>query len=565
MANVAKWLRQWIVVPPFVGSNPIVRPFFHPWVLMSRSFWQRLLGLVLVLLLSTILGACGGDRLRTTAGDTIVIGTTARLRTLDPADAYETLAGLLLYNMGDRLYTYAPDSHELVPQLATALPEVSEDGLTYRIPLRRGVRFHDGTEFNAAAMAFSLQRFMESGGQPSSLLAGRVAAIRAIGEDLLEIQLKEPFVALPHLLAFSGLCAVSPTVYAAAGDRFLPTQFVGTGPYRLAAYGTDGVRLEPFREYWGEAPRNAGIRLQIFSSSANLYNAFRTGSVDVAAGALDPNQIRALKEQASRYHWQAIAGVGNAITVLSVNLRQPPWDQLAARQLLAASINRHRLEERVFLGQVDPLYSLVPSLFPVSEPVFRERYGDGQPATLRQWLEAVPTPLVVNLWYRANVPSNVLAATVLKASLERDLGDRVQVQLDSADAATIYRNLPSGAYPLVMLDWYGDFYDPDNYLEPFLSCDRGSLSTGCESGASAAWGSFFYSPEANALIAASRREANPQQRDALLRQLQVLNAEAVAFIPLWQSQTTLFAQPNIRGLALNVNQYFSFAALQKSP
>lgn len=530
------------------------------------SVARRLLWGCLVLLLGLLLVACGGDVPRQ-GDDSIVIGTTARLRTLDPADAYENLAGLLLLNLGDRLYTY--EGTNLIPQLATALPEVSEDGLTYRIPLRQGVYFHDGTPFNAAAMAFSLERFMNSGGQPASLLAGRVKEIRAIAEDLLEIHLKEPFVAFPHLLAFSGLCAVSPTAYGAAGDRFLPTQFVGTGPYRLAAYAIDGVRLEPFADYWGTKPKNAGIRIQIFSSSANLYNAFRTGAVDVAIGALDPNQIRALKAQAVTKHWQVITGAGNAVTVLSINLRQPPWDQLAARQVLAASINRQRLAERVFLGEAEPLYSLVPSLFPVSEPVFRDRYGDGDSGQIDHWLQnttiSPEQPLVVNLWYRANVPSNVLAATVLKASLERDLGDRVQVQLDSADSATIYRNLESGAYPLVLLDWYGDFYDADNYLEPFLSCDRGSVETGCEQGASAAWGSFFYSSKANALIAASRREADSQRRGALLRQLQELNAEAVAFLPLWQSKTTLFAQATVQGLALEVNQLFTFAPLQKAP
>lgn len=281
---------------------------------------RRLLWGCLVLLLSLLLVACGGDQPRQ-GDDSIVIGTTARLRTLDPADAYENLAGLLLLNLGDRLYSY--EGKDLIPQLATALPEVSEDGLTYRIPLRRGVRFHDGTPFNAAAMAFSLERFMNSGGQPASLLAGRVKEIQAIAEDLLEIRLKEPFVAFSHLLAFSGLCAVSPTAYGAAGDGFLPTQFVGTGPYRLAAYSTDGVRLEPFADYWGTKPQNTGIRLQIFSSSANLYNAFRTGAVDVAIGALDPNQIRALKTQAATKHWQVITGAGNAVTVLSINLRQP--------------------------------------------------------------------------------------------------------------------------------------------------------------------------------------------------------------------------------------------------
>ncbi|MFN3680115.1 ABC transporter substrate-binding protein, partial [Thermosynechococcus sp.] len=151
------------------------------------SVARRLLWGCLVLVLGLLLVACGGDVPRQ-GDDSIVIGTTARLRTLDPADAYENLAGLLLLNLGDRLYTY--EGTNLIPQLATALPEVSEDGLTYRIPLRQGVYFHDGTPFNAAAMAFSLERFMNSGGQPASLLAGRVKEIRAIAEDLLEIHLK---------------------------------------------------------------------------------------------------------------------------------------------------------------------------------------------------------------------------------------------------------------------------------------------------------------------------------------------------------------------------------------
>jgi len=66
----------------------------------------------------------------------IAIGTTAKIRTLDPADAYELFTNNLLYNLGDRLYTYAPGTTTLKPQLAAALPQVSEDGLTYTIPLR---------------------------------------------------------------------------------------------------------------------------------------------------------------------------------------------------------------------------------------------------------------------------------------------------------------------------------------------------------------------------------------------------------------------------------------------
>ncbi|MEY3221861.1 MAG: hypothetical protein RLZZ203_717, partial [Cyanobacteriota bacterium] len=89
----------------------------------------------------------------TLAGDSrITIGTTEKPRTLDPADAYELGSLSLVFNMSDRLYTYEPGSTEIKPQLATELPKVSTDGLTYTIPIRKGVVFHDDTPFNAKAM-----------------------------------------------------------------------------------------------------------------------------------------------------------------------------------------------------------------------------------------------------------------------------------------------------------------------------------------------------------------------------------------------------------------------------
>ncbi|OBQ37817.1 MAG: peptide ABC transporter substrate-binding protein, partial [Aphanizomenon flos-aquae WA102] len=127
----------------------------------------------------------------TVAGDSrITIGTTGKPRTLDPADAYELSSLGLIFNMSDRLYTYEPGSTEIKPQLATELPKVSADGLTYTIPIRKGVVFHDQTPFNAKAMEFSIQRFIENKGKPSFLLSDTVASVKATGEDELTIKLK---------------------------------------------------------------------------------------------------------------------------------------------------------------------------------------------------------------------------------------------------------------------------------------------------------------------------------------------------------------------------------------
>ncbi len=125
--------------------------------------------------------SCTGSQTSAPTGDTssqsaagsnrLAVGSVEKPRTLDPADGYEVAISDIITSLGDRLYTYVGDTEQLAPQLATELPTISDDGLTYTIPLREGVVFHDGEPFNAEAMAFSLRRFSENGGKPSALLS----------------------------------------------------------------------------------------------------------------------------------------------------------------------------------------------------------------------------------------------------------------------------------------------------------------------------------------------------------------------------------------------------------
>lgn len=496
----------------------------------------------------------------------IVLGTTAIISTLDPADANTVFTNNLLYNLGDRLYTYQSGSTQLEPQLATALPTVSADGLTYTIPLRRGVVFHDGTPFDAAAMAFSLQRFIQNGGTPAYLMAD-VETITATAADELTIRLKQPFAAFPALLAFSGLCAVSPKAYEIKEGSFKANEFVGTGPYRLASYGTDQMRLEAFPQYWGQQPANKGIDIQFFSSPANLYNAFRTGAVDLAYQNLAIDQIRNLQVGAKTNGWQVVESRGSGIDYLTLNLNAPPLDRLEVRQAIAAVVDRPLLQERVFLGQIEPLYSLIPSILEAQSPVFKATFGDANAAKAKSLLTqlgySLANPLKLELWYRSNLVNDQLAAITLKAIAQQQLGGLLQFQLNGIESTTAYRNLDKGAYPIFLLDWSPDFLDPDNYIQPFMECTKGSPGTGCEDGASFLQGSFYYSDRANQLIKRSRQEVSPAQRNQYFDQLQTVLVEDVPFIPLWQSKDFLFAQKTIQGATLQVTQKVPFGALQR--
>jgi peptide/nickel transport system substrate-binding protein len=547
------------------------------WFFLSGRRWSRItqfLSLFCLCLLfvvscaprpQTVTPVSGAN---TPTGDgRITVGTTLKPRTLDPADAYELASLGLVFNMSDRLYTYEPGSTEIKPQLATALPKVSQDGLTYTIPLRQGVVFHDGTPFNAKAMEFSIQRFIENKGKPSFLLADTVDSIKATGENELTIKLKKPFAAFPSLLAFSGVCAVSPKAYEIGAGKFKPDIFVGTGPYKLAQYGTDSLRFDVFDKYWGKKPANKGINIQIQANAVNLFNAFRTGAVDVAYLSLQPEQIRSLEEGGKKGDWQAITAQGSVVSYLVLNRNQKPLDKPEVRAAIAALIDRPLIMQRVLFGQADPLYSMIPTTFNVSQPLFKDKYGDGNFDKVKQLLTSAgfskANPAKVQIWYPSSSPTRSLAAQTLKSLADTKLDGILQFEVTTIESATFFKDISKGLYPAALLDWYPDFLDPDNYIQPFLSCQKGSDAKGCEDGASQTQGSFYYSAAMNKLIDQQRKEQNPEARQKIFTEIQTQVATDVPYVPLWQNKDYVFAQKGVSNVQLDPTQNLVYKTIKK--
>ena len=501
------------------------------------------------------------------ANNRVTIGTTLKLRTIDPADAYENLSGELLQNLGDTLYTYESGTTKLIPHLATAMPKVSQDGLTYTIPLRQGVIFHDDTPFNAAAMEFSLQRFIKNGGSPAMLLSDAVESVKATGEYELTFQLKKPFAAFPSLLTFSGMCAVSPKAYEIGEGKFKPDTFVGTGRYKLAKYGSDSLKFDVFDKYWGEKPVNKGIDLLLLSSSSNLFNTFRTGAIDVAYLSLDVDQFRSLDEGAKKGKWQEIAGESSTVSYMTLNMKSQPLDKLEVRQAIAAAMDRPLINDRVLRGQGQPLYSLIPTTFDVQKPVFKELYGDANTAKAKELLTkagySATNPFVLQIWYPSASTKRALVASTIEALAKLKMDGIMQVEINSVEGPTLLQNIEKGIYPAVLVDWYADFFDADNYIQPFLDCATGSAAGGCEKGASQGQGSFYYNDRVNQLIDKQRKEPNPQTRKALFAEIQDILGQDVPFIPLWQDKDFTFAQNSITGVRLEPTQSFPFWFLKK--
>jgi peptide/nickel transport system substrate-binding protein len=532
--------------------------------LLKVGQYFSLFSLCLVLAVS-----CGGGNSSTPAdssagavgaGNRVAIGTTLSARTLDPADAYETFPGILLYNLGDRLYTYTPGTTDLVPQLATALPTVSADGLTYTIPLRDDVKLHDGTAFNAEVMAFSIQRIIENGGRPASLLGDKIESASAADTGELVIKLKQPFTAFPALLTFSGVTPVSPEQYEVGAGSFKPDTFIGSGPYKLASFSSDVIKLDVNPDYWGEKPANGGIDIQVFTSAVNLYNTFTSGGLDVAYQTLDPDQITKTQADAASQNWQVIEAGSTVVNYLSLNQKIAPFDDLNVRKAVAAMIDRQQISDRAFSGQAEPLYSLIPKSFEVYDPVFEKAYGDGNYEEAKKFLSAAgiteANPLAFEIWYPSASTPRAVAANTIKQAIEQNLPGLVEVTVSNAEAATLWENVEKGAYNSVLSNWYPDYFDPENFVQPFLTCDKGSATTLCETGATQSNGSFYYSEKANQLVAQQNAEQDATKRDGIFAELQKLMVDDVPYIPLWQTKDYVFTTAEVSDVAIEPNQQF---------
>jgi len=186
---------------------------------------RRLVLLVAVLLAAA---ACGGGGSSGGGGGgssdgkgpsgSIVIGTTESLQnSFDPAQAYDYLGSQIAFNAAETLVTYAPGATEPKPLLAAAMPDVSPDGLTYTFVLRAGVKFADGTPFNAGAVKFSLERARDFGAKDSEAAGFLLSGIRNIStpsDDKVVISLSQPNSTFLSRLAYSVASIVSPAAYA---------------------------------------------------------------------------------------------------------------------------------------------------------------------------------------------------------------------------------------------------------------------------------------------------------------------------------------------------------------
>jgi peptide/nickel transport system substrate-binding protein len=194
-------------------------------------------------------------------GGVVRVGILGEPPALGPHWTTATLTETLSNHLFEGLYSL-DENYRPIPMLAEGMPTVSADGLTYTIKLRRGIKFHNGKEMTSEDVVPSLKRWGQQSIRGKALF-GLVGELRAVDEYTVELKLKQrsPIV-LISLAATTNFGAIYPKEIA---EKFAPqvkiTEFVGTGPFRLAEWKPDQhIRMVRFDDYkpLGERPRGYG-------------------------------------------------------------------------------------------------------------------------------------------------------------------------------------------------------------------------------------------------------------------------------------------------------------------
>jgi peptide/nickel transport system substrate-binding protein len=287
------------------------------------------------------------------ARDRIVVALQLEPPTLDPTSgAAQAVKEVTYRNIYEGLTTL-DTTGAAVPLLATSWT-MAPDARSYVFHLRPGVRFSDGTPFDAKIVAFSLKRAIRPGSTNS--MAERLREIA--GVDILDpltvrIRLAQPDAGLPVLLAWGDCVMVAP---GSAGD--LATAPVGTGPFRYQSWRR-GDRLILVRNdaYWGAKPSLRTIEYRFISDPAAAFAAMKTHSVDLFPDYPAPENLAQLRTD-PRLRVTTAPSEGEVI--LALNNQAGPLRDLRVRRAISYALDRRAIIDGAMFGYGQPIGSHFP-------------------------------------------------------------------------------------------------------------------------------------------------------------------------------------------------------------
>jgi ABC-type transport system substrate-binding protein len=489
---------------------------------------------------SSLLAACNDERPVDQLTRRLIVGMKRDIKSLDPAYQIMALDGSIIANIQENL-TWYDRNLRLIPRLATSW-EAHDQAKTWIFHLRQGVKFHDGTPFNAEAAKFHFDRIADPKTASNRLTrVARLEGVDIVDEYTIRFRMKVPFSTWPEIIRDPWACIVSPTAVKKLKDHKDYTRHpVGTGPFQFVEYMPDDhILLKRNPNYWGgDVIKFEELEFRPIREATTRLILLEQGKVDLADifyGHLD-----AVKKS-NRIKVDATPML--AIRYIGMNTQKPPFNDVRVRRAVNHAVDRNAIVKYAFRGNADPAMGPLPPALPVFNREMTKYDYDPEKARALLKEAGHTKPIKVNLWGIDEPDDKVLAETVVEqlravgVEIEATFYDRA-VYWDKFDPflepnGTSYPR-KEGIFDMFIAGWVGG-ESAYGYLDPLFRTGSNSNNA------------FYTNAEVDRLLTEVMATADVAQQEEIFKKIQATIVSDAPWIFTYHTHILKAYNPRITG------------------
>ena len=529
--------------------------------LSRRRFVQTLgAGVVLGVAAPTLLAPVGSAAPASNAAaapGTLVIGLVAEPTSLDPGQLTDINSMKLLGAMYDTLVRFKPDSFDLAPSLATSW-DISSDLMLYTFKLRPGVKFHDGTDFNADAVKFTYDRLLDPNGPYADTgpfpfapgYYGSIAETIAVDPLTVQFRLNRQDASLINAFTLNTGRIVSPQAVKTSRKNFAQNP-VGTGPFKFVSWDHNvRITLTANPDYWDGAPALSQLIFRPLVDEQTRITEFLSGGVDVIFD-VPPDNIGQVKGNPDAVFLEQ---PGPHVWWVTLNVQKPPFDNVLVRHAVNYAVNKDALTQDILKGTGTPSVGPIPPAigWAYTDQVTQYNYDpDRAQELLKQ--SGVLMPVNVTFWVTES-GSGMQSPKTMGTAIQADLAAiGVNAQIQTFEWGAFLNRYGSGLgdeASMAELSWMFDSGDPAHMLPNNLygpACSPKGFNGGC-----------YQNSNVDLLMNAALKINEREQRGAVYRQIQQIVADDAPWIFVDNQIQNAATSTRVSGLKLHPSFYMTY-------
>lgn len=500
--------------------------------------------------------------------NTLIVGRPTDAISLDPGRPSDNESVEVINQIYDRLIHTTPGTSNVEPGLAVKWKSL-DMGRIWEFELRQGVKFHDGTPFNADAVVFSFERqrdpfhpFHRNDFQYWANMYRNIVRVEKVDDFKVRIHIEGPYAPFLANLSMFAVGIVSPTAVAKHGksDGF-SSHPVGTGPWRFKSWDKgERIVLEHNTEYWGGVPPMERMVFQVIKDPRQRLIALESGAIDIAYSVL-PEELQFVELHPGLVLHKVAA---NNVAYLAMNTRRQPFDDVRVRRAANYAVNKEPIVKLLYQGLAIPANGALP---PANWGYFevKQRYGYN-PAMARQLLGQAQTeqrfdPEATLSLYVPTDPRPYFSnperiGRVLQANLAA-VGIKTRLVLQPFRKHI--KDVQAGKHDLCLLGWVGDNGDPDNFL--YVLFHRENTAKGLARNVA-----FYTDPDnngINGLLTVAQESMDRADRKRYYAQVQEILVSEAPWVPLAHSQVVVATRNDIGGVVINPSSQLDYRNVRR--